>query len=35
MKQRFIMFRRAGVFYYENTTTGKQISLRTKDEPKP
>ena len=32
MKQRFIMFRRAGVFYYEDTTTGKQISLRTKDE---
>src|ERR1035441_3864029 len=32
MKQRFIMFRRAGVFYYEYTTTGKQISLRTKDE---
>jgi len=32
MKQRFIMFRRAGVFYYEDTTTGKQISLRTKDQ---
>src|ERR1039457_2934456 len=32
MKQRFIMFRRAGVFYYEDTATGKQISLRTKDE---
>ena len=32
MKQRFIMFRRAGVFYSEDTTTGKQISLRTKDE---
>src|ERR1017187_2814853 len=32
MNQRFIMFRRAGVFYYEDTTTGKQLSLRTKDE---
>jgi hypothetical protein len=32
MKQRFIIFRRAGVFYYEDTTTGKQISLRTKDQ---
>jgi hypothetical protein len=32
MNQRFILFRRAGVFYYEDTTTGKQLSLRTKDE---
>jgi len=32
MKQRFILFRHTGVFYYEDTTTGKQISLRTKDE---
>jgi integrase len=32
MKQRYILFRRAGVFYYEDTTTGKQLSLRTKDE---
>ena len=32
MKSRFILFRRAGVFYYEDTTTGKQLSLRTKDE---
>lgn len=32
MKQRFILFRRSGVFYYEDTTTGKQLSLRTKDE---
>ncbi|MGD0207575.1 MAG: tyrosine-type recombinase/integrase [Verrucomicrobiota bacterium] len=32
MKQRFILFRRAGVLYYEDTTTGKQLSLRTKDE---
>jgi hypothetical protein len=32
MKQRFILFRRAGVYYYEDTTTGQQLSLRTKDE---
>ena len=32
MKQRFILFRRNGVFYAEDTTTGKQASLRTKDE---
>jgi hypothetical protein len=32
MNQRFILFRRAGVFYYEDTTTGKQLSLRTKNE---
>jgi integrase len=32
MKERFILFRRSGVFYYEDTTTGKQLSLRTKDE---
>jgi integrase len=32
MKQRFILFRRAGVFYSEETATGKQISLRTKDQ---
>ena len=32
MKQRFILFRRSGVFYYEDTMTGKQLSLRTKDE---
>lgn len=32
MNQRFILFRRAGVFYCEDTTTRKQISLRTKDE---
>src|ERR1017187_10543153 len=32
MKSRFIMFKRAGVFYSEDTTTGKQHSLRTKDE---
>src|ERR1700733_8976056 len=33
MKTRFIMFNRAGVYYGEDTTTGKQHSLRTKDEP--
>ena len=32
MKQRFILFRRAGVYYAEDTVTRKQISLRTKDE---
>ncbi|MGA3178781.1 MAG: tyrosine-type recombinase/integrase [Verrucomicrobiota bacterium] len=32
MKQRFILFRRAGIFYSEDTTTRKQTSLRTKDE---
>ncbi len=32
MKQRFILFKRAGVFYSEDTTTRKQYSFRTKDE---
>src|ERR1700677_1331817 len=32
MKSRFILFKRAGVFYSEDTTTRQQISLRTKDE---
>ena len=32
MNQRFILFRRAGVFYCEDTSTGKQLSLRTRDE---
>src|ERR1700677_1381196 len=32
MKSKFILFKRAGVFYSEDTTTGKQHSLRTKDE---
>ena len=32
MKQRFILFRRAGVYYSEDTTTGKQTSLRTRDQ---
>lgn len=33
MKTRFILFRRDnGVFYTEDTTSGKQSSLRTRDE---
>jgi hypothetical protein len=32
MKPRYRLFRRAGVFYYEDTTTGQQLSLKTKDE---
>jgi hypothetical protein len=32
MKQPFILFRRGGVYYSEDVNTGKQISLRTKDE---
>ncbi len=32
MKQKFIMFRRAGIYYSEDTTTRQQTSLRTKDE---
>ena len=32
MKSRFILFRRAGVYYSEDTVTRKQSSLRTKDE---
>jgi hypothetical protein len=32
MKKRFTLFRQAGVFYYEDTATGQQLSLRTKDE---
>jgi hypothetical protein len=31
MKQRFIVFRRGAVFYCEDTETGKQLSLRTRD----
>jgi hypothetical protein len=31
MKQRFILFRRRGVFYCEDTTTRRQTSLHTKD----
>ncbi len=32
MNQRFSLFRRAGVFYCQDRTTGKQTSLRTRDE---
>jgi len=32
MKQRFILFNRAGVYYSEDTVTRKQHSLRTRDE---
>jgi integrase len=32
MKPRFILFRRSGVYYCEDSTTHKQTSLRTKDE---
>lgn len=32
MKSRFSLFRRGGVFYAQDSTTGKQTSLRTKDE---
>jgi integrase len=32
MNQRFILFRRSGVFYCEDTMTRKQTSLRTKDQ---
>jgi len=31
MKNRYILFQRSGVFYTEDTTSGKQASLRTKD----
>ena len=32
MKSRYILFRRCGVYYDEDTVTCKQYSLRTKDE---
>jgi hypothetical protein len=32
MKTKFTLFRRGGVFYTQDSTTGKQASLRTKDE---
>jgi hypothetical protein len=32
MKQRYRMFQRCQIFYAEDTTTGKQASLKTKDE---
>jgi hypothetical protein len=31
MKNRFILFLRLGIYYCEDTTTGKQVSLRTRD----
>jgi integrase len=31
MKNRFILFQRSGVFYCEDTSTGRQTSLRTKE----
>jgi integrase len=31
MKNRFNLFQRAGIYYCEDTTTGKQTSLRTRD----
>jgi len=31
VKSRFILFRRAGTYYCEDKTTGKQSSLKTKD----
>lgn len=31
MKNRFILFQRSGIFYCEDTSTGKQNSLRTRD----
>lgn len=31
MRNRFILFKRSGIFYCEDTTTGKQTSLRTRD----
>ena len=32
MKSKFILFRRSEIYYCEDTTTGRQTSLRTKDE---
>ena len=32
MKTTFTMFRRGGVFYAQDSATGRQTSLRTKDE---
>jgi hypothetical protein len=31
MKHRFILFQRSGIFYCEDTSPGKQTSLRTRD----
>ncbi len=33
MKNRYILFQRSGVFYCENTSTGKQSSLGTRHKP--
>jgi len=37
MKRRFILYRRklGGMFYVQDSATGKQTSPRTKDEPRP
>ncbi|MEI8290810.1 MAG: hypothetical protein WCH99_15185 [Verrucomicrobiota bacterium] len=32
MKQLFSLYRRNGIYYAQNTQTGKQESLRTRDE---
>jgi hypothetical protein len=32
MNTRFTLFRRSGVFYCQDTETGQQLSLRTRDE---
>lgn len=32
MKTKYTLFRRGGVFYAQESATGKQTSLRTKDE---
>jgi hypothetical protein len=32
MKTKYTLFRRGEVFYIQDSTTGKQTSLRTKDE---
>jgi hypothetical protein len=34
MKPRFTLYRRAGIFYCQDSETGKQSSLRTRDESK-
>jgi len=31
MKNQFILFQCSGVYYSEDTSTGRQVSLRTKD----
>ena len=31
MKDRFILFRRHGIFYYQDRSTGQQKSLQTRD----